>query len=170
MGKFISFLKESDLFFNLTNAQLELVENLCEEKVFQSGDIVFEENSREKELYLIMRGEVQILVNPRIVSPNPIDVQTDSKVIALLRRGQSFGEIALVDEGVRSASAHASENNTHLLRIPRNKFILLCNMYPELGYRVMFNLAVDLSQKIRNADMQIREALLYRSTNPRSTI
>jgi CRP-like cAMP-binding protein len=79
----------------------------------------------------------------------------------LLRRGQSFGEIALVDEGIRSASAIAQEDNTRLFKITRTKFLELCKSNPELGYLVMYNLSVDLARKIRNADLQIREALLY---------
>jgi len=66
-----------------------------------------------------------------------------------------------VDQGVRTASAVALEKGTQVLRIPRGKFLLLCNSYPELGYRVMFNLATELAQKIRGADLQIRAAMLY---------
>jgi CRP-like cAMP-binding protein len=69
--------------------------------------------------------------------------------------------MALLDEGRRSASARASQNSTKLIAIPRDKLISLCETYPQLGYRLMFNLAVDLSIKIRNADLQIREQLLW---------
>lgn len=37
----------------------------------------------------------------------------------------------------------------------------MCNTYPQLGYRLMKNLAADLALKIRNTDMRIREELLY---------
>jgi CRP-like cAMP-binding protein len=47
------------------------------------------------------------------------------------------------------------------LKITRAKFLELCKSNPELGYLVMYNLSVDLARKIRNADLQIREALLY---------
>ena len=81
--------------------------------------------------------------------------------IATLRRGQSFGEIALVDKGLRSASACITQDNTRLLIIPRDKLIAVCEDYPELGYRLMYNLATDLAFKIRSADLRIREELLY---------
>jgi hypothetical protein len=38
---------------------------------------------------------------------------------------------------------------------------MLCETYPQLGYRVMGNLAADLATKIRNADMKIRDRLMY---------
>ncbi len=46
--------------------------------------------------------------------------------------------------------------------IPRDKLIMLCDTYPQLGYRLMYNLAADLAMKIRNTDLRIREQLLYK--------
>lgn len=162
MGKYTGFLRESDLFFNLTNAQLEMVEAVCEELTFQDRDLVFQENSKESEVYLILHGEIEIIVNPGLVAPRS-GIVSRNEVIAVLGRGQLFGEVALVDEGVRTAGARAGKKDTRLVRIPREKLLLLCKTYPELGYQVMLNLAVALSQKIRNADLKIREVLLYQS-------
>ncbi len=162
MGKYASFLRETELFYNLSPLQLELVDSVCEEKPYRESEIVFPENSHEKELYLIFRGEVEIFVNPALVSPNPGAI-SKPEVIASLLRGQSFGEVALVDQGVRSAGARASARDTVLLKISRERLLNLCNSYPELGYRVMLNLAHDLAQKIRNADLKIREVLLYQA-------
>lgn len=160
MGKYISFLRDTDLFYNLSPLQLEMVESLCEEKICREGEIIFSENSPEKELYLIFRGQVEIFVNPGIVSNSP-GITLKPEVIAVLMRGQSFGEVALVDQGLRSAGAKAGLRDTLLLKISRDRLLNVCNSYPELGYRVMYNLALDLAQKIRNADLKIREVLLY---------
>ena len=103
---------------------------------------------------------MDIFVDPSLVSA--VETGVANKVVATLRRGQNFGEIALVDEGLRSASACASQNDTRLLIIPRDKLIMLCDTYPQLGYRLMYNLAADLATKIRNTDLRIREQLLYK--------
>jgi len=131
---------------------------LCQEKTFVVGETIFEENSSSKELYIIAQGEVDILVNPGIVSAKDKFEKTS---IVTLRRGQSFGEVALVDEGLRSAAARAKGKETRLLVIPRDKLIMLCETYPQLGYRLMYNLAADLAMKIRNTDLRIREKVLY---------
>jgi CRP/FNR family cyclic AMP-dependent transcriptional regulator len=165
MGSHVLFLKESDLFYNLTDNQLELVESLCQEHSFSMGETIIQENSRDRELYLIINGSVDIIINRSLVTSHP-DATTTPDVIATLRRGQCFGEVALVDEGIRSASAVAMENDTRALVIPRKKFLLLCNTYPEVGYRVMHNLAAELALKIRGADLKIREVLLY-AQNPK---
>jgi len=156
----VNFLKQSDIFFQFTPTQLELVANLCQEATYQQGDLIFKENSGSKELYVIIQGEVDIFVDPSLVGS--VDANSENRTIATLRRGQSFGEVALVDEGLRSASACASQNDTRLLIIPRDKLIMLCDTYPQLGYRLMHNLAADLAMKIRNTDLRIREQLLYK--------
>jgi CRP-like cAMP-binding protein len=139
-----------------------MVANLCQEVVFQAGEIIFKENSSSQELYVITQGEVEILINPALVGALDKKSQTGS-IVATLRRGQSFGEIALVDEGLRSASACAAQKDTRLLVISRDKLIMLCETYPQLGYRLMYNLAADLAMKIRNTDLRIREQLLYKT-------
>jgi CRP-like cAMP-binding protein len=159
MSVLVNFLKQSDIFYQFTPTQLELVANLCQEVVFNNGDIIFRENNASTELYVIAQGEVDILINYGTTA-EPREGQ--DAPVARLRRGQSFGEVALVDEGLRSATARASQKDTRLLVIPRDKLIMLCETYPQLGYRLMNNLAADLAMKIRNTDLRIREQLLYR--------
>ena len=162
MSTIVNYLKQSDIFYQFTPTQLGMVANLCQEVVFQAGEIIFKENSGSQELYIITQGEVEILINPALVGVQEKNNQAGS-VIATMRRGQSFGEIALVDEGLRSATARAAEKEAHLLVISRDKLIMLCETYPQLGYRLMYNLAADIAMKIRNTDLRIREQLLYKS-------
>jgi CRP-like cAMP-binding protein len=153
-------LKQTDIFFELSPTQLELIAAICQERRCNTGDVVFEENAASDELYIIAQGEIEIQVDPALVGEGDAK-GTGPVTIATLRRGQSFGEVALVDQGLRSASARCSANNTLLLVIPRDKLILLCDTYPQLGYRLMRNLAADLALKIRSTDLRIREELLY---------
>ena len=162
MGKYTNFLKESDLFYNLTPVQFELIESICQELNFKKGEFIFDENSRDNDLYLILQGKVEVVVSLGLVTTELTTDETP-RVIAILQRGQSFGEMALVDGGVRSASVRAADKSTRVIFLPRKKLMMLCETYPELGYRVMFNLAADLAQKIRNTDLKLRDALLTSS-------
>jgi CRP-like cAMP-binding protein len=158
----VTVLRQADIFYELTNTQLELVGSICSERHYQAGDNVFEENSPGDELYVIAAGEVEIQLSPKLLGKeNAGDPQT----IATLRRGQSFGEVSLVDEGLRSAGARCSEQDTRLIVIPRDKLMLLCDTYPQLGYRLMRNLAQDLAMKIRHTDLQVREHLTWTSSS-----
>jgi CRP/FNR family cyclic AMP-dependent transcriptional regulator len=156
---YVNVLKRTDIFYDLSEEQLGMVAELCHEVHYRTGEMVFEEQSASDELYVIARGEIEILVDPSIIeaastSPRPV-------TIATMRAGQAFGEIALVDQGLRSAGARSASADTRLLVIPRNKLLNLCDNFPELGYRVMRNVAADLSLKMRGADLTIREQLLW---------
>ncbi|CAG0928103.1 Cyclic AMP receptor protein [Thermoflexales bacterium] len=159
----IDILRRTDIFYDLTGAQLEMLASICEERFVKLGDLIFEENSQGEEMFVIARGAVEILVDPSIVGgPGAKKRGSMPVTIATLRTGQTFGEISLVDQGLRTASARCAETETQLLAIQRGKFIKLCDTYPEMGYRVMRNIAADLSFKIRGSDLAIREQLLWR--------
>lgn len=153
----VNVLRQADIFDDLTNTQLELIGSICAERHYQAGDVIFEENTPGDEMYVIANGEVQIQVNPSLIGRE----STQSHTIATLRRGQSFGEVSLVDEGLRSASARCSQQDTHLIVIPRDKLMLLCDTYPQLGYKLMRNLAADLAMKMRHTDLQVRDQLTW---------
>jgi CRP-like cAMP-binding protein len=159
----IDILRRTDIFYDLSAAQLEMLASICDERIVKLGDIIFEENNQGDEMFIIARGAVEILVDPSIVGgPGAKKRGSMPVTIATLRSGQTFGEITLVDQGLRTASARCAETETQLLAIQRGKFIKLCDTYPEMGYRVMRNIAADLAFKIRGSDLAIREQLLWR--------
>jgi CRP/FNR family cyclic AMP-dependent transcriptional regulator len=157
--KYSALLKEVNLFYGLSDHQIDLVNDLCKECSFAQDQMVFHENSRDTELYIVIDGAVGIIINPSTVSAKP-NSNGKKEIIATIRPGQIFGEMALADEGIRSAGAISLQNGTRMLQIERNPLLNLCQQEPDLGYKVMFNLANELAMKIRTTDLQIRAALL----------
>jgi CRP/FNR family cyclic AMP-dependent transcriptional regulator len=155
----INILREVDIFQDLSESQLERVAEICEERVCQIGAVIFKENTASDELYIIADGMVDIRVDPSILG---IPSQAGPTTITTLRRGQIFGEVALVDQGLRSASARCATKNTSLLIINRDDLIALCDQDFQMGYVLMRSIAADLSFKIRSADLMIRAQLLWR--------
>ncbi|MGD8605257.1 MAG: cyclic nucleotide-binding domain-containing protein [Anaerolineales bacterium] len=153
-------LNQADIFQELTPDQLDRIAQICVEKEYALGELIFEENAASDELYIIARGEVEIVVDPSLVSDRPSN-ESRPATIATLRRGQSFGEVALVDQGLRSAAARSAHEGTHLIIIPRDQLMALIDRDPGFGYILMRNLAADLALKIRNSSLMIREKLLY---------
>lgn len=160
MKKFVNILRQTDIFDQFTQSQLELVATICQEKSYRAGDIIVLEGTQGDELFIIAQGFVDVQVNPALIGRTNENAPPPS-TIATLRRGQSFGEISLVDEGLRSASVIAMEENTRVLVLNRGQLLQICEDYPQLGYRLMYNLAADLALKMRGAGLQIRENLLY---------
>lgn len=156
-----AILSVTDIFDTFTETQLQLVAALCESQIYQTGDILLRENDQTTEMYVIARGGVEVIMNPTFVS-NDV-TEGEMVVLTELRQGQVFGEVALVDQGMRSATIRVSQANTVLLRIARKRLMQLCDTYPELGYKLMKNLAADLAFKIRNTDLTIRQYQLMLS-------
>lgn len=152
-------LREADIFYGLTLEQLHRIEGICTEITPQRDTILFEENSRGDEMYIVARGAVEIQIDPAMLG---LETDTGPTTVATLRKGQVFGEVVLVDQGLRSASAKVATNNTQLLVIERSDLITLCEQDYELGYMLMRNIATDIAFKIRSTDLMVREQLLWR--------
>lgn len=157
LEKMMGELRQADLFHEWDEVSLELVASICEERCYNRHDTIFNENSVSDELYVIAEGEVEIQVNPALLG---IGDEDEHKTLTVLRRGQNFGEITLLDEGRRTATA-ICRTYTQLMVIPRDKLMVLCDNYPKLGYKLMRNLALDLATKVRSTDLDIREHLLW---------
>ena len=166
MSSVVTTLKQADIFDGLTATQMELIGSICSEKQYNSGDTLFKENTPGDGLYVIVNGSVEIQVDPSLVAGHHVG---DPYTLATLRRGQSFGEISMVDEGYRSASARVVQYDTRLIHIPREALMLLCDTYPALGYRLMRNLAADLAMKIRSTDLKVRDHLYWTQFKSKST-
>jgi CRP/FNR family transcriptional regulator, cyclic AMP receptor protein len=163
-----SVLSLTELFDNLTETQLELVAAICEPGTYNVGDVLVEEHDSSDEMYVIARGEVEVLMDPAFVGGEIESGNIEPVVLTELRQGQVFGEVALVDQGIRSATIRVSQDQTQLLRIPRERVMLLCDTYPELGYKIMKNVAADLAFKIRNTDLTVRQYQLLLSQSKRN--
>jgi CRP/FNR family cyclic AMP-dependent transcriptional regulator len=152
-------LQDADVFYNLSAEQLKRIAAICTPVSLPKGTIIFEENSPGDEMYLISRGSVDILVDPAMLG---LETDVRPTTVATLRRGQTFGEVVLVDEGLRSATAQVAEDHTVLLSFRRDDLVGLCEQDYQLGYLIMRNIAADLAFKIRGTDLMVREQSLWR--------
>ncbi|MCG3207826.1 MAG: hypothetical protein FOGNACKC_01426 [Anaerolineae bacterium] len=151
-------LEQVDILMDLTPEQLNQVEAICAEKNFSQGEVIFEENTPSREFYVIVDGDIDIQIDPDTIGDGTDNYQPTT--IATLRRGQSFGEVAIVDPGLRSASAKCSSESCRLLVIDRQEFLKLLEGDYQLGYVVMRNFAADLALKIRQTNLLVRESLM----------
>lgn len=150
-------LEDIDIFADLNSEQLEQIYRICKRKEFKQHEIIFEENSPSKEIYVILDGEVEILVNPDPLHRDGHELHC----IARLSHGQCFGEVALVDQGLRSATARCGSEACKLLVLDRDRFLRLLREDLQIGFTVLYNLAADLCLKIRRTTFAVRENLLY---------
>ena len=143
MSEIKDFLKRIEMFIGLTDETLETIAGLCRPQTCPAGAVIIERNSPPDDFYLIRQGTVEILTSPN----EPVEGDDDS-VVVTLGKGQSFGEMGLIDSGRRSATVRAA-TDVDLLAINCRDFLSLCETDTTIGYHVMRNIAVDLSFKLR---------------------
>ena len=147
-----SLLREVDIFNGLSDAQLEKVGAICHEARFMDGDVILQESDQSKEMYVIAEGEVEIVLGVD-ASAYPFPTSDGQVLIVRLGKGQIFGEMALVDQGLRSATVRCSATPTRLLIVQRDDFMALCQADTHLGFVVMRNVAADVCFKLRSHNL-----------------
>jgi CRP-like cAMP-binding protein len=94
---------------------------------FGVDDVIFEEGSTGRELFVVLDGEVEIA---------KVDGARKTTIIKL-GKGEFFGEMAVIDGSARSASAIASAPNTRVMRINHARFVYLVSQQPAFALMVM---------------------------------
>lgn len=145
MSETKDFLKRLDMFNGLSDDELSSVEALCRRASYKAGDIILNIKEPADNFYLIHSGMVQIITNPEVFETKP---EMADVLLVTLGKGQSFGEMGLVDRGARSATVRAAAD-TEVYVINCDKFLELCHQDTRLGFQVMRNIAADLSFKLR---------------------
>lgn len=141
----IQVLQNVDLFEGLSDRELAQVAKICLEKRFAPGNLITQEGAQGSELFIIAEGFVEILLGERPA--------TSARVVVSLGPGQIIGEMALVDQGPRSATVRATSQPTVVQAIQREDLEALCQRETRIGYVIMRNLAADLSFKMRHRNL-----------------
>ena len=147
MSEIKSFLKQIEMFIGLSDHELDRVAEFCRAKTFTPNSTIIERNSPADSFYLVEDGTVEI-----ITAPDRRAEGMGEGLVVTLGKGQSFGEMGLVDSGARSATVKAV-TETRLYEIDCSRFRELCERDTNLGYQVMKNIAVDLSFKLRSRNL-----------------
>lgn len=103
-----------------------------------AGDLIFDEYSKGRELYLLCSGRV------RIKKYTKFGVES---LLAVLHSGDFFGELSLIDGLPRSARAEAMDDCVFLV-LTANDFRTLVNQ----NRQVALNLLINLSVRLRTMD------------------
>ena len=112
---------------------------------FSAGDSIFEEGDPGAEMYIIQSGEVEILKT----------TGDSARRLALLEEGDFFGEMAILEDIPRTASARA-HTDCVLVRIDRTTFDQLVRHDPEIAIRMLRK----LSSRLRLANPALLDAEL----------
>jgi signal transduction histidine kinase len=120
----MAMVEPSGLFARLADKDLEAVRRITSERVYATGREIFKEGDAGDGLYLVKAGRVEI--------SSRIEGQEGQHVFSQIGPGEVFGEMAVIEDKPRSASAVASQPTTTLF-LPRAEVLALMEASPALG-------------------------------------
>jgi len=135
-------LKKVDIFAGLKDKDLKKINQLAIEKSVRRGEYVFLRGTFGKVLYVLISGLIKI--------EQPTE-RGKVKTLALLGPGECFGEMAIITNLPRSASAIALEDS-QLLMLKREAFVTHLQNHPEISLRII----EVLCQRLTEANEQIK--------------
>ena len=141
----LDFLKKVHLFESLSASELERIEKISTMEAFSRDTVIFREGDPGDRCYVITNGEVRI---SKFI-PN-----IGEEALAVLKPGDYFGEMALIDKFPRSAHAIA---NTDVAVLAINKADLdkLLIMDRDLGYKLLWAFTKTLSKRLRETNEKL---------------
>ena len=138
----IRVLENVPIFEHLTEKELSEVLRLTHERTYKKDEHVFKKLAPAEGMYVILDGGVLI-------------TDSDSEtVFATLESGDFFGELALLDEEPRSASA-ISTMPSRLIGFFRTDLLTLMKRSPELGNKILLNLSRVLGERLRRTNQEL---------------
>lgn len=135
----ILMIKKSTLFGGINTEDLTVVANEFEEELFFSGDTIFSMGDMGDRMYVVEEGEVGISIQSNGGSKK--------EFISVLGAGECFGEMGLLDDKPRSASAYVLKDS-RILSLEKERLKGLIIHYPELSFGIMKGLC----ERLRSAN------------------
>lgn len=139
-----SILASVPLFAGLPPEQLELLVRSLRYRHCRAGDTIFRQNDDGTSFYIIESGAVKV---------QRASSEGKEVILAMLRPGDFFGELALFDGAPRSADAVAKVA-TVLLVLDRADFLAFVESHPSTAMRLL----ATLSRRLRRTDQLVQDA------------
>jgi len=154
-------IRKVPIFESLSKKEILAVEKLIHKRQYSINEDIFREKDPGGGMYIVMDGSVSIVKNQG---------GSTEKTLATLENGDFFGEIALLDESPRTATAISLEE-TSILGFYRTDLYELVERRPKLAIKIIVNLARVVSERLRysNANaQQLRETIVSLEKNGES--
>lgn len=139
-----SAIRNVPIFEQLSKKEIAAVEKLVHTRTYETNETIFSEKDPGGGMYIVMEGNVSIVKNQG---------GSHEQKLATLEHGDFFGEIALLDESPRTATA-VSVGDSKILGFYRTDLYELVERRPKLAVKIIVNLARVVSERLRHSNSQ----------------
>lgn len=141
----VVFFRGVALFHGLSRRQLARVGRLLHRRHYRAGEILFREGQMGRAVYIVQSAKVELTRKNHL---------GELRVLGVLGKGQIFGEMALLENLERTATATVVEEGTiyFLYTSSLDEFM---RQTPSIGVKLLKNMAVMLSSLLRRANQTL---------------
>jgi len=134
-----------NLLSNLSEEEVKLLVAVGHIVACRPSDRVLSSGDSGREIFLILEGSFQV-----VAPGDEADHAKRKRILAILARGDVFGEISFLTEGIRCTSVRSMENSLVLIMNAKSLDHLDCTQ-PKLACKVFRNLAGIVARRLRDA-------------------
>lgn len=155
------FLRKITLFKELTNKELELFATNMKLVRYKQGELIIKENEVGDEMFILYEGSVNISKKMSMIDEQE---KIDKTFICLdASMHVFFGEVGILGEQRRTANCQA-KTDCQLYSINHKNFMKICNEHPEIGFKVMHEISLQLARLLEKTNedvLKLTTALIY---------
>jgi len=142
----LKILSRISIFSGLDRPVVEKIYRLCTERCFPKNQTIFREGEKGNAMMIILSGKARVtqMINSK-----------QEEALVVLKEGEAFGEMALLEKLPRSATVIA-QTDLLLIEITRKDFLDFVDRNPKSGNRILFNIARILSARLRETDTKLK--------------
>ena len=137
-------LAHVDLFSTLDKKELQVLAGSCQERTYGTGSTIFTQGDAGAGLYVLKSGKIRLM---QANDPDRAEVE-----IGVVGAGEVMGEMALLDDMPRSATATAMEE-VDVLVLPVWDFRGVLRQHPDMALKLLSA----LSRRLRKVEARRRE-------------
>jgi len=135
---------------DLSDDQLERFVHFMEPQTVRQWAHIVKQGETDDGMYMVLEGELRV----RLM------IGGKETILATLGAGECFGEMALFDQGPRSADVLSNKDSV-LLKISAEAFERLRREAPELSVPILFSISKTLTARIRADNKRIKDAVSF---------
>ncbi len=137
----VDVLSKISLFSLLKKRDLRRISKHSRHHSFNKGDMIIREGERDGRVFVIISGEVEVIINLG---------EKNERVLEVFRSNNYFGEMAVLDDYIRTASVVARED-TEVLSLDQWNIREEIKKYPSIAIELLQT----LSRRLRTAQKEI---------------
>ncbi len=143
-------LKGKSLFVEFTDEELDDFLELLDIVRVKKGEIIVKQEDHGDCMFILVEGSARVVHHRDGKDVN----------LAAMQSGDFFGELALVDAGVRSANVEAATDCT-LLRITQAVISAAAGVYPTAAFKFLIAIGRILVGRLRQTNQRYVDTLLF---------